>query len=623
MTESKSIQIVFEPAHITVDAVVGEVLSSVLSRVGIEFAYPCAGAHLCGRCRVTFREGAPDPTDEEKRLLAFRHIEAGVRLACCAVLTSDAVVELPVVQASHTEHILTSGVRSDVVVDPEVLKFACSLPESTLEKPLSDWARIVSSLPERLSDLARPTLNVLQKLPEVVRKAEAKDIPLTVMLRLHRVIDVEVGDSTAHQVGVAVDLGTTTISAVLVDMTQGTELVSAGCMNPQRRFGHDLISRIGACGELPENLGKMQEEALWAISGLIKKMCKKINIVSEKICSMALAGNTAMSHLFLKIDPSSLGTAPFAGTLRAGVRLEAQELDIPIHPHAPVYVLPCVGGFVGGDITAGVLVTRLLDLSGVSVMVDIGTNGEVVVARDGQMCATSSAAGPSFEGGRIGCGMIASPGAIDRVDYDGVDLKLSTLDDMPPVGVCGSGLIEFFTRALEVGLIGMNGSITTEESAISQGLSDALIARLNEDLTGRRITLIAAQEGREEIAITQQDVREFQLAKGAIQAAVRMTLDELNITPDQIDRFLVAGAFGAHLNLADAMGVGLLPQMPVERVHFIGNSSLEGARCVLLNRYERQRAELVAGRTKFLDLASKPEFQDRFAMAMFLGPPLD
>lgn len=624
MSQSNApLHLTVEPGGLTVTFAPSTPLADVLHAAGVDFAYPCGGAHLCGRCRVVFRRGAPAPTEEEKRILAFGDIEAGVRLACCVTLDSDAVVELPAGRAEmHTEHILTQGVRSDVVVDPEVQRYRGVPAPSTLETPVSDWLRIVAALPESERAAARPTLDVLQRLPAVMACSDQSGECVTLTMRAHRVLKIECGDTTERLYGVAVDLGTTTISAVLVDMRTGAELAVSGCLNPQRSFGYDLISRIHAVQDSFANLDRLHIAVIEAIGGLIERMCTERDIPTREVVALTLAGNTLMSHLFLNIDPTSLGHAPFAGTLRAGVRCEARDLGLPIHDHAPVCILPCIGGFVGGDITAGILVTRLMDQPGVSVLVDIGTNGEVVVARDGVLMATSSAAGPAFEGGKIRCGMMAAHGAVHRVEFDGQDLRVQTLGDRPACGVCGSGLIESFARLYETGLIAMNGRMARPGGPETAALPPALAARLVAGEDGPAVVLVPAENGREAIVITQADVREFQLGKGAVQTAILMVLETMGIALDQIDRFLVAGAFGNHLNVADAMALGLLPELPAERVFFIGNSSLEGARCALLNRYERQRAERIAETTGFVELATCPEFQDRFAMSMMLGPAM-
>ena len=661
MEASVPIRLFIEPGSRRIEVERGARLAHALERAGVEFAYPCAASQICGQCRVQFEKGAPPPTPEETGLLSYAEIASGTRLACCAVLTQDAQVRLPVSEILPTEHILNRGVKSDILVDPEVRKYRCVLPPSTLEAPVSDWRRVIHSLPDKVRAEARPTLDVLRKLPDSVACSHARNEPVTLTMRLNRVIEVECGDHTAEHAGVAVDLGTTTIAAALVDMNTGAELAVAGCRNPQRDFGADLISRIHAVQTDPQNLDALHSRAIEAISGLIAGMCRERSIAPETICAMSLAGNTVMSHLFLRIDPRGLGQAPFAGVLRAGVRLEGRDLGLPIHPHAPVYVLPCMGGFVGGDIVAGILMTKLEQQPGISVLVDIGTNGEVVVARAGKLHTTSSAAGPAFEGGKIACGMIARDGAINAVRFDGTDFQFSTLGGTPPLGLCGSGLIEAFARGLATGMIQMNGRMI-QPGAVS-ALPPALAARLRTDGEhGLRIVLTQAEGGVGESGaagngggansmgsmrstgstgsmgsigsirstesiggavetwISQADVREFQLSKGAIQAAIAMILQEENIALDQIDRFLVAGAFGNNLNTEDAIALGILPDLPRERIFFIGNSSLEGARCVLLNRYERQRAERIAAEAHLVELASRPEFQERFAMSMMLAP---
>lgn len=622
MTHQRLIRLEIEPGSHIVQVPAGTPLTEAFERAGIEFAYPCGKAHFCGHCRVLFEQGAPLPSDEEERKLSFKEIEEGVRLACCVVVTEDARVRLAVEEEFRTEHILNEGIRSDVVVDPEVKKYPCELAPSTLQNPVSDWIRAIDGLPESLRKEARPTLEVLQKLPALVENAEEQKCPLTLTMRAHRVIDAYCGDSSAFHYGVAVDIGTTTIATVLVDMNSGAEIARAGCLNPQTDFGYDLISRIHAVQTDPANLKGLQSKVLTAINHLIRQMCKEKKIDLQFLGAMAVAGNTLMSHLFLGIDPTALGHAPFAGTLRAGVRLEARDLDLPLQPRAPIYVLPCIGGFVGGDIVGDILVTDLPRQSGINVMIDIGTNGEVVVANHGKLYATSSAAGPAFEGGKISCGMMARDGAADHITFDGTDFRFSTLSGRPMRGLCGSGLIEIFARSLENSLIAMNGRIARPES-FDGAMPPALLKRLQPGENGGRILLAEATKQHEALYLTQADVREFQLGKGAVSAALAMVLAEEGITFNQIDRVFVAGAFGNHLNIADAMTIGLLPELPLEKVLFIGNGSLEGARCVLLNRYQRQRAEQLAEGTQWVELAHRPEFQERFAMAMMLGPTMD
>lgn len=610
-----------EPDHISVEVEKNTPLSEALEKAGVDFAYPCARARLCGKCRVRFEKGAPTPTPEETRLLTYGEMEAGTRLACCCVLEEDAEILVPGRENVRKEHILNAGVKSQVVIDPEVKKFCCELPPSTLEEPRSDWSRTTQALPDRYRADVRPTLDVLRRLPDLVRCAAADNNPVTVTLRQNRVINVECGDHRDAHYGVAVDLGTTTIAAVLVDMKTGEELSAAGMMNPQRRYGHDLISRIHAVQDDYKTLNVLHEAVRETIGGLIRQMCEEQGIAPEKICAMSLAGNTVMSHLFLNIDPRPLGHAPFAGTLRAGVRLEGRDLDLPVHPHAPVYVLPCMGGFVGGDIVAGILLTRLAQRQGVNVLVDIGTNGEVAVAKDGKVFTTSSAAGPAFEGGKISCGAIASDGAINAVTFDGKDFVISTLGDEPARGICGSGLIELLARSVETGLIGANGRIAAPEGLEEK--TPALARRVQKDEKGQpRIVLTPAEDGRDEVFLSQEDIREFQLGKGAVQTAIVMVLEEMGISLAEVDSLMVAGAFGNHLNGEDAITLGLLPDLDREKIFFIGNSSLEGARCVLLNQYERQRTERIAEESQFVELATRPEFQDRFAMSMMLMPAM-
>ncbi|HUT23628.1 MAG TPA: ASKHA domain-containing protein [Sumerlaeia bacterium] len=618
-----SISLRIEPGARLIEVAAGTRVSSALKEAGLDFAFPCGERGLCGKCRVEFEEGAPEPTEEERKFLSPAERDGGVRLACCAAPVRNAVVRAPEQREMRTEHVLDAGVKSDIVVEPEVVRTRVDLPPSTLKEPVSDWERVRRGLPEDLPGPPEPALEVLRDLPAVVSRAESQGEPVTATLDGCRVIDVRCGDASGECFGVAVDLGTTTIAAVLVDLRTGEKVASAGRRNPQQAFGFDVISRIHAVQMERGNLEKLHRLAVEAIADLIVGLCKKRNIDAATLAAMTLAGNTAMSHLFLGIDPTGLGQAPFAGALSAGVRVEARELGLPLHPRASVYVFPCIGGFIGGDIVAGILLTKLRRQSGVSVLVDIGTNGEVVVSHGGRLFATSSAAGPAFEGGKIRCGGMAVDGAINHVLFDGADFEFSTISDAPASCICGSGLIEIFGRFLETGVLGMNGRIPLPGGSEARTLPPALAVRLGSDDSGPSIALTPAGDGRAATVITQADVREFQLGKGAVQAAIAMVLEETGIPLSEIDRFLVAGAFGTHLNVADAMRVGLLPDLPREKVHFIGNSALEGARCALINRYEKIRAEQIAQETQFVELASRPEFQERFAMSMMLGPAME
>jgi uncharacterized 2Fe-2S/4Fe-4S cluster protein (DUF4445 family) len=622
MTPSDEVRLTLQPEGRILTVPAGTALADVLREAEVPFAYPCGGARVCGRCRVEFREGAPSPLPDEERHLSRDEIRRGVRLACCSTLDTDAEIYCAGLEF-HTEHILTQGVRTDVVVAPEVTRHCGFLPPSTLETPCCDWDRVLHVLPEEMRATAYPTVEVLRALPSIVSRAERQRQPVTVTMRRNRMILAECGDTLAEHWGVALDVGTTTLSAALINLDDGTEAAHAGCLNPQRVWGDDLISRIRAVQDNPGELEALHHRVIEAANGLIARLCRQRRIEPLHVNAVAVAGNTAMTHLFLRVDPTSLGQAPFAGALRGGVCLEARDLALAVHPHAPVYVLPCIGGFVGGDISAGILVTRLSDQKGVSVLVDIGTNGEVVVARNGEICSTSSAAGPSFEGGKIGAGTLAATGAIHGFTFDGEDLALQTLGRGEPTGICGSGLIEFFARAVETGLLGANGRIPKPGSPEAQALPPRLAARLEVDESGApQIFLAQGTDGRR-LFISQADVREFQLAKGAVQTAICMVLSEMKIALGQIDRFLVAGAFGSHLNIRDAMTIGLLPELDPEKVFFVGNSSMEGARCVLLNPYERQRAEQIASRTRPVELAARSEFQERFALSMFLGPAME
>jgi uncharacterized 2Fe-2S/4Fe-4S cluster protein (DUF4445 family) len=417
---------------------------------------------------------------------------------------------------------------------------------------------------------------------------------------------------------VAVDIGTTTMVASLLDLCDGRELSIVSRMNPQVSFGDDVLSRIQHSASCPHCLDELRDAVVHEVGGMVRALCEQAGIDTRFIYEAAFAGNTTMQHLLCGVDPSPLGAVPFAPAYARGVLLSAPDMGIPINPRGMCYVFPVIGGFVGGDTIAGMLATRLDELDGPVLMVDIGTNGEIVLAHNGQLLAASTAAGPAFEGARISCGMRGTRGAIEKVVLDG-DVHLGVIGNVPSMGICGSGLIDLVAEMLRVGIVSPEGQLRRPDE-LPTDLSPALARRVRADDDGRTLFVLAESNGgtpQKSLSLTQRDIRELQLGSGAIRAGVSMLLREAGLTPANLKTVLIAGGFGGFIRRDNAQRIGLLPsQVHHERIHYVGNVSLAGARWALLSLEARKYGEALARRTRHLELSMDERFQVEFAEAM-------
>lgn len=402
--------------------------------------------------------------------------------------------------------------------------------------------------------------------------------------------------------GVAVDIGTTTLAAELHDFTGKLPMQMAACANPQRKFGDDVMTRIQKVMEEPAALAIMQQLVVGAINGMTAELTEKAGIAPQEISVMIVAGNTVMQSLLFGIDPSPLGRTPFHAPVEVFPARRGNEIGLMMSADGTVEALPIFGGFVGGDIVAGVLTLLTLQSSTVpQCLLDIGTNGEIVLAHRGELFTAATAAGPAFEGAKIEYGTLALPGAIDHVELESGKITVSTIGNKPAAGICGSGLLDAVTVLLDQGIILSNGRFADKRS-------------------GFELVSAAASGINEAIVLTQRDIRELQLAAGAIRAGITLLLQENNVLPEQIEMFYVAGGFGQSIRLSSARRIGLLPALPADRFQFCGNTSLAGARAVLLNPDNAEAAHRIVRQSHHCELAMLPQFQKVFAESMQLTP---
>jgi uncharacterized 2Fe-2S/4Fe-4S cluster protein (DUF4445 family) len=405
---------------------------------------------------------------------------------------------------------------------------------------------------------------------------------------------------------VAVDVGTTTIAASLVNLKDGDEIAVTGNLNPQISFGDDVISRIKHASSGQKALAELQKSVIRQINAMIGGLCKQGKVDKQHIYEIAIAGNTTMEHLVCGIDPSSLGKLPFEPSWRGASMLNASELKIDINPQGKVYVFPVIGGFVGGDISAGMLATDILNQPQPALFVDIGTNGEIVLVNDNKILAASTAAGPAFEGAGISCGMRAATGAIEKIKFED-DCIFSVLGNVEPSGICGSGLIDITAELLNAGIVDSTGRITQPKN-----LPPKIAQRIVIDKNNQPAFVIT-----DKIKITQKDIRQIQLAVGAIRAGINIMLKKAGIKAADLKKVLIAGGFGSFIRRNHAQRIGLLPaNISHEKISFIGNSSLLGAKLALLSVKAREKAEELAKRTQHIELSADSDFQNEFASAM-------
>ena len=428
-------------------------------------------------------------------------------------------------------------------------------------------------------------------------------------------VSVDPGDAAGLLYGVAFDVGTTTVVGALLNLKSGEQVALSSRANPQIPLGDDVIARIGHAGN-DGGLDQLQTLVIDCLNEMIEEVCGRAGIGVESVYEVSLVGNTTMNHILLGIDPTPLAHAPYDAVLLDSKASAPEELGIRIRPTGRIYTMANIAGYVGGDTVGVILASGMKDYDGLQIALDIGTNGELVLGGKGKLVACSTAAGPAFEGARIKHGMRAAKGAIEKVIIDG-DVRLNVIGSHKPRGMCGTGVIDAIAALLDAGIIESTGRMLSRDE-LPDTLSDAVRARVGEENGQACFALATAEESDADgpICLTQRDVREVQLGKGAIAAGTNIILSEYGATVDDLDRILLAGAFGNFIRARSALRVGLLPAVPQHKVEFIGNAAGTGAKMVLAGKSCREEAEAIAKETEYIELAGRPDFQMEFAAAM-------
>lgn len=603
------VRVTFQPSGRSVRVVRGTTVVEAVAQAGLTLDAPCGGAGVCGKCGIQITSGAPDPGHGDLKVFDRHHLDTGWRLACQTALQRDAVISIPKTSLFDTQaQILTQPNTHATEVEPSVRKMYVELDPPSLDDGMGDLERLRQAVGP--VDV-RPEL--LRKLPAEMRSGCYKG---TAVIVDGVMIAFEPGDTVDKCYGVAFDIGTTTLAGSLLDLRTGAELALDSAINPQVQLGDDVLARIQYASKGPEALNRLGKLVADALRDLTNRLCEQAGVDVRHVYEMTFAGNTTMQHLLVGVDVSGLGQSPFVPAWKDALTCWAGELGSLEPRGAMAYFAPMIGGFVGGDTSSAVLATGLGDMDGPVLMIDIGTNGEIVLSHAGKMWASSTAAGPAFEGARISCGMRGVNGAIEKVKID-QDVKLGVIGDVEPAGLCGSGLIDLVAELLRLGVITPEGRLLPPEE-LPESLPAPIRSRASIDDAQKPLFILAESSGDgRKVTLSSGDVRELQLASAAIRAGVQMLLQGAGLGPGDPRAVLIAGGFGGFINRDNARRIGLLPaEVRPDRISYVGNASLQGARSALLSSRARRKMQSLAAGTAHVELSRSADFQLAFADAM-------
>ena len=629
----RTARVIFTPSGKRGEVEVGTRVLDAARAMGVDLDSVCGGRGICSRCQVapvhgshpkhglTMHEGSLTPVNAvEERYDRLRGLAPGRRLGCQALVLGDCLIDVPPESQLHPQTVRKEAGALDVALDPATRLLTVDVAEPDLHHPSGDFERLAAALEDRWGvRVGPPSLHLLSHLQPTLRRGGWR-----VTAAVHatdgqaEVLDLWPGERTAPLLGLAVDLGSTTIAAHLCSLADGTVLASDGVMNPQIRFGEDLMSRVSHAMMAPGGAAQMTAAAREALGGLASRLLERAGAEPRDLVEAVIVGNPVMHHLLLGVDPSELGQSPFALAAAGAMSLPARELGIGV-PAGRAHLLPCIAGHVGADAAAVALATDPGAAEEPTLVVDVGTNAEILLGCRGRVLACSSPTGPAFEGAQISAGQRAAPGAIEavRIDRETGEPRFRVIgtdawsDDpaFPPgtriTGICGSGIIEAVAELRMAGLVDRGGLIGSAEATgsarcVALGRTHAYVLK-EEDEHGPAI------------AVTQSDVRAIQLAKSALHAGARLLMDAMGV--ETVSRVVLAGAFGAHISPLHAIVLGMIPDAPLDRVSSAGNAAGTGARMALVSRAERRRIEALALAVEKVETAVEPRFQEHFVAA--------
>jgi uncharacterized 2Fe-2S/4Fe-4S cluster protein (DUF4445 family) len=593
----------FEPWGTAVECSADQSLLDAARLAEIPVGAVCSGRGTCGKCQVRIlTEPAPPPVGTETTVVAAGALEQGYRLACMHPVDRDLTVEiLPIISHGKGE---APPLERAFELAPAVRRLIVTLEPPSLDRPVDDGCNLLAALADAgLPHITEMDYRAAQELPETLRSSDWR---VAVSVRGSEVIGIRPAAHAAPSLGLAVDLGTTNVATYLYNLGNGSLLGVFGAANPLASYGADILSRLAYAQRGPENGARLQRTLVKTLNLLIEHAVKSAGCTPADVEEMTVVGNSGMHHLFLNLPPRQLIHAPYVPATRRPMSIKARELGISAAVGAHVYMPPLVGGFVGSDLLAVALATRIDHKPGVRLALDIGTNTELLLAVEGRLFSCSTASGPALEGAALRFGSVAAAGVVDRVWLNPGDGSIGyrTIRGKPAIGICGSGIVEALACMAQAGILNASGRIQAEKPGVSEGPDG-----------DRRFTLAPAHATGlgEDLTISQHDVRAIQLAKGAIRGGIATLLAEHDLTVDDLDELLVAGAFGNHIEVESAQAIGLYPAIPRERIRQIGNAAGTGAGLMLLSVAERQDAEELSEQIHYLELARHKRFIRLFA----------
>ncbi len=611
--KNDSTSIIFLPEGKHLDIKSGSTVLDATRKMGIDIQAPCGDLGLCGRCKIVLGKGknlAELPAESEKKILSTKELDDGYRLACQCKVSEKGLLSVIVPPESKIsqQRIVIQGIMPQFQMSPIVKDTIIELKKKQESK--SDSETLLEALSENGFTDVSIDIDAIRRLPDVIREGNWS-INAT-LWNNKEVLSLQPKDKAGQTLGFAVDVGTTKVAGYLVDLKNGELLAAVSLPNPQISFGEDLISRITYWTESEEKGISLQKIVIGCVNKLIEDSCKKFDVTKNEIYDITVVGNTAMHHIFFGISPKYVGQSPFPVAVKNSFDVKAKDIGMIANSAAYVHALPPIAGFVGADTVAGILATEIYNKEETCMLIDVGTNAEIVVGNKDKLTCCSAPAGPAFEGAKIKHGMRASSGAIETVWIDPKTLETGykTIDETKPRGICGSGIIDTVAQLLKTNVIDDIGRFNKK-------LNNPRLRILGENtefvLAWQKDTSI-----NKDITITRHDIQEILLAKAAVYTGTHILLKRLNLKPNDVEKLYIAGAFGTYIDLTNTLTIGMFPEIPSNKIQFVGNTAGSGGRLVLLSEKLRSKAEEIAINTGYIELASDPSFETEFTNALWL-----
>jgi uncharacterized 2Fe-2S/4Fe-4S cluster protein (DUF4445 family) len=571
----------------------------------IDLVSLCGGLGTCHRCKLQVLTGlVSPPTENEKSTLLPQEIKDGYRLACQTYPLGDCKVYVPPESLTALQRTQVEGLDITVDLDPPVHSYEVELPSPSLSDLRADAERTLGMLYNQ-HRIKCSTIDI-EALRTLSLQIRSSDWNIQASVRGDEVIAIS--PPSRHHLGLAFDIGTTKIAGYLLDLDNGKTLAAQGIMNPQITSGEDIITRLTYAMKSPSAAVRLQRVLIDALNKLILDLCAPIEAEPEEILEVVAVGNTAIHHLLLRLPVAQLATSPFLPAVSDAMDIKARDTGLRVAAGAYLHLLPNIAGFVGADHVAMLLSTGVWQADEVVLAIDIGTNTEVSMVSNGQIVCVSCASGPAFEGGHIKYGMRAAPGAIERLRLTDDRVEYQTIAGSPPTGLCGSGILDAMAQLYLAGVLNTRGRMGNHQRV-----------RTNDGL--REFVIVSEQErdGQPAITLTQSDIRELQLAKGAIRTGIQALLQSEGRDEKEIEKVVIAGAFGTYIDIASAITIGMLPPLPLDRFQQVGNAAGMGAKMALLSISKRLDAQKIAQLVEYIELTTIPDFNRIFMKAISIG----